>query len=121
MAKLLVPFALLLLLVGVSVLTDKPAPKADFTFINRGDVTTMDLAIMSWQEDFGVPRTLYEVLTRHDPLTASFKIIPGVAERWDVSPDLKTYTFHLRSNARWSNGEPVRAGDFVYAWRRVML
>jgi oligopeptide transport system substrate-binding protein len=121
MARLLVPFLLLLLLVGLSVLSDRPLPRADFRFINRGDVTTMDVAIMSWQQDFRVARLLYEGLTRHDPLTRSFRTVPGVAERWDVSEDQKTYTFHLRENARWSNGEPVRAGDFVYAWRRVIL
>ena len=121
MAKLLVPFVVLVLIVGLSVFSAKPAPKADFTFINRGDVTTMDLAIMSWQQDFRVARILYEGLTRHDPLTTSFKTVPGVAERWDISPDLKTYTFHLRADAKWSNGEPVRAGDFIYQWRRVML
>ena len=45
-------------------------------------------------------------------------IVPGVAASWDTSQDGKTWTFHLRKEARWSNGEPVTAGDFVYAWRR---
>jgi oligopeptide transport system substrate-binding protein len=44
---------------------------------------------------------------------------PGAAERWDVSPDGKTYIFHLRANGKWSDGSPVTAGDFVYAWRRL--
>jgi oligopeptide transport system substrate-binding protein len=121
MARLLLPILVLLAILGFTVASDKPLPRADFTFINRGDVTTMDLAIMSWQQDFRVARILYEGLTRHDPLSYSFKNVPGVAERWDVSPDERTYTFHLRRDARWSNREPVRAGDFVYAWRRVML
>jgi oligopeptide transport system substrate-binding protein len=121
MARLLVPFLLLLLLVGASVLSDTPSPRADFTFINRGDVTTMDLAIMSWKQDFRVARLLYEGLTRHDPLSQGYNSVPGVAERWDISEDQKTYTFHLRRDAKWSNGAPVVAGDFVYAWRRVIL
>ncbi len=121
MAKLLVPFAVLVVLVVASVMSARPAPKADFAFINRGDVTTMDLAIMSWQQDFRIARILYEGLTRHDPLSTSFRTVPGVAERWEVSSDGRTYTFHLRGDARWSNGEPVRSGDFVYQWRRVML
>ena len=37
---------------------------------------------------------------------------------WETSADGKTWTFHLRKNARWSNGQPVTADDFVYAWRR---
>jgi oligopeptide transport system substrate-binding protein len=45
---------------------------------------------------------------------------PGVAERWQVSADGRVYTFHLRATARWSNGEPVLAPDFVAAWRRLV-
>lgn len=44
--------------------------------------------------------------------------IPGVAESWDISDDGLTYTFHLRPDAVWSNGEPLTAEDFVYSWRR---
>ncbi|MDO5091791.1 MAG: peptide ABC transporter substrate-binding protein [Cardiobacteriaceae bacterium] len=47
-------------------------------------------------------------------------IVPGVAERWEISADGKRYTFHLRDNAKWSNGEAVTAQDFVYAWRRAL-
>jgi oligopeptide transport system substrate-binding protein len=46
--------------------------------------------------------------------------VPGVAERFDVSPDGRTYTFHLRADARWTDGRPVAAEDFVYSWRRVL-
>jgi oligopeptide transport system substrate-binding protein len=46
-------------------------------------------------------------------------LVPGVAESYTVSPDNKTYTFKLRQNAKWSNGDPVVAGDFVYAWQRA--
>ena len=52
--------------------------------------------------------------------TASGEITPGVAEKWEISEDGKTYTFHLRENAKWSNDTPVTAGDFVYAWRRAV-
>jgi oligopeptide transport system substrate-binding protein len=45
---------------------------------------------------------------------------PGIAERWQVSPDGKTYTFHLRHNAKWSNGQPVVAADFVGGLRRLV-
>src|SRR4051812_23668044 len=108
MVKLLVPFVLLLALVGFTLMGDPPPPRADFSFINRGDVTTMDLAIMSWQQDFRVARFMYEGLTKNDVLSHSYTVIPGVAERWEVSPDGLTYTFHLRDNAKWSNGAPVK-------------
>lgn len=121
MLKLLVPFVLLIALVGATVLFDRPMPRADFRFINRGDVTTLDLAQMSWMQDLRVARLLWEGLTKNDVFTLNYDIAPGVAERWEPSPDGKTYTFHLRENAKWSNGSPVTAEDFVFSWRRCLL
>ena len=60
---------------------------------------------------------LYEGLTVYD---GDGRLQPGVAERWDVGVDQLTYTFHLRHDARWSNGDPVTADDFAYAFRRLM-
>jgi len=56
---------------------------------------------------------VFEGLTVSD---ADGQPTPGMAEKWDISPDKKTYTFHLR-DAKWSNGDPVVAGDFEYAWK----
>ena len=47
------------------------------------------------------------------------KPIPGVAESVDISPDKTKYTFHLR-DSKWSNGTPVTAKDFVFAWQRAV-
>ena len=47
--------------------------------------------------------------------------LPGVAKDWDISPDGKTYTFYLRDDALWSNGDYVTAYDFVYAWNRMLM
>jgi oligopeptide transport system substrate-binding protein len=58
---------------------------------------------------------LIEGLVSEDPKT--LQPLPGVAERWDVSKDGLLYTFHLRKNAKWSNGDPVTAHDFVYSYR----
>lgn len=68
--------------------------------------------------EMDVISALFEGLVAEDPV--DLRPVPGVAERWDVSPDGLTYTFHLRAAARWSNGEPVTAGDFVAAWQRVL-
>lgn len=46
--------------------------------------------------------------------------VADMAEKWDVSADQKTYTFHLRKDAKWTNGEPVTAKDFVYGWQTVL-
>lgn len=51
-------------------------------------------------------------------LDANDEAVPGMAESWDVSEDQKTYTFHLRKGAKWSNGEEVTAKDFVFAWNQ---
>nr|WP_154926293.1 peptide ABC transporter substrate-binding protein [Pantoea agglomerans] len=63
-----------------------------------------------------VIRDLFEGLTNQD---AQGKIVPGVAQSWSSS-DNKTWVFTLRNNARWSNGEPVTAQDFVYSWQRLV-
>ena len=62
--------------------------------------------------------SLYEGLVIGDPKTVA--PIPGVAKSWDISPDGKTYTFHLRNNARWSNGDPVTARDFLESYHRML-
>ena len=121
MLKLIVPFVLLFGAIFLVVESDHPDPPADFTFINRGDVTTLDPQRMSWMQDLRVARLLFEPLVRLDVMTKDYDIVPGVAERWDVSEDFKEYTFHLRADARWSNGTPVTAQQFVYSWRRALL
>ncbi|WP_215848276.1 peptide ABC transporter substrate-binding protein [Candidatus Pantoea bituminis] len=63
-----------------------------------------------------VIRDLFEGLTNQD---AHGKIVPGVAQSWSSS-DNKTWIFTLRNTARWSNGEPVTAHDFVYSWQRLV-
>ncbi|MCC6677139.1 MAG: peptide ABC transporter substrate-binding protein [Phycisphaerales bacterium] len=121
MLRLAVPLLLLLTLIGVSVLTDRPLPRADFTFINRGDVSTMDPQRMSWQQELRIARLVFEGLVRNDVFDPDYRIIPAAAESWDLSDDRRTYTFHLRHNARWSDGRPVTAQDFIFSWRRAML
>jgi oligopeptide transport system substrate-binding protein len=116
-ATLLILLALLI----AAVTADKPLPRADFTFVNRGDVNTLDPQRMSWIPDLRVARLLFDPLVQNDVLSEDFGIIPSAAERWGISDDRRTYTFHLRPNGKWSNGEPVTAHDFVYSWRRAML
>ena len=118
---MLIPAMLLFILVGVSVLSDRPAPRADLVFINSSEVNTLDPQRMSWMHDLRTARLLYQGLVENDVLSDDFGIIPAVAESWEVSPDGTVYTFHLRHNAKWSNGEPVTAQDFRYSWRRAML
>ncbi len=60
---------------------------------------------------------LYEGLVSYSPDARS--VLPGAAERWDISPDGKTYTFHLRPGLKWSNGDPLTSEDFLYSFRRI--
>ncbi|MEO1007431.1 MAG: peptide ABC transporter substrate-binding protein [Planctomycetota bacterium] len=121
MVKLLAPVLLLALVVAATMVSDRPLPRADFAFVNRGDVSTLDLQKMSWMQDLRVARMVFEGLVENDVFTQGYDVVPAVAERWDISGDGLTYTFHLRDNAKWTNGSPVTAHDFVYSWRRAIL
>ncbi|MBI2814915.1 MAG: peptide ABC transporter substrate-binding protein [Opitutae bacterium] len=68
--------------------------------------------------DAKICHSLFEPLVTYEPGTLEPK--PALAERWDISPDGLTYTFHLRADAKWSNGEPVTAQDCVDSWRRIL-
>ncbi|MFN5495251.1 MAG: peptide ABC transporter substrate-binding protein [bacterium] len=117
--RLLIPVIALVLALAAVVSLDRPLPPADFVLIDRSDVYTLDPQRMSYQHELRRARVIYEPLVN---LRASdCEIIPGVAERWELSPDGLTYTFHLRADAKWSNGDPVTSEDFRYSWRRAIL
>ncbi len=111
-------FLLLALLAGALSL-DGGAGEADLVFVNRGECHTLDPQRMSWLQDFRIAEAIYEGLVSWNNDT--FDIEPGVAREWSVSDDGLTYTFALRTDAKWSNGDPVTAGDFLYAWRRALM
>ncbi|MBT7950353.1 MAG: peptide ABC transporter substrate-binding protein [Gammaproteobacteria bacterium] len=68
--------------------------------------------------EFNIQLALFEGIVSKHP--SNLGIEPGVAESWDISEDQLIYTFHFRDNARWSNGDPVTAHDFVYSWERAL-
>ncbi len=102
---------------GKSGAEPAPAPKV-LRVLNQSEVQTLDPAKISWMVDIRAADLLFDGLTQFDPKT--LKPIPCIATSWDVSLDGKTYTFHLRRNARWTNGDPVTARDFVYSWKRIL-
>lgn len=115
----LIPLGLIALLAAVITWSGRQnPPRADFTFINRGDVGTLDPNRMSWLQDIRLAYALWEGLYTLDPVT--LQPVPGCADQIQVSDDQKTYTFHLRPTARWSDGSNVVADDFVFAWRRML-
>ena len=85
---------------------------------NLTEPADLDPHVITSQQDANITLALFEGLTQYDPQTS--KPTPAVAERWEVSSDNLTWTFHLRSGAKWSNGAPVTAHDFVFAYRRIL-
>lgn len=94
-----------------------PPPIQEFRWSNGKMPKSFDPALASAPPETDVVRAVYEGLTDTDP--KSLRPVPAVAERWEASEDFKTWTFHLRENAKWSNGETVTAADFVRSWKRL--
>lgn len=87
---------------------------------NRGensDVQSLDPHKTSTVEEANILRDLFVGLVTEDK---EGNTIPGAAESWTVSPDGTVYTFKLRKDDVWSDGTPVKASDFVFAWRRLL-
>jgi oligopeptide transport system substrate-binding protein len=117
--RVFAPVLLLILALLVAVSLDRPLPPADLVIIERSDCYTLDPQRMSYQHELRRARVLYETLV--NLRAGDCAITPGVAERWEISDDRRTYAFHLRADAKWSNGDPVTSRDFAYAWRRAIL
>ncbi|MBJ3775086.1 peptide ABC transporter substrate-binding protein [Acuticoccus mangrovi] len=94
-----------------------PARAATYVRGEQGDPETLDPHKTSTVVEAAILRDLLEGLVIND---AKAGIAPGVAKEWTLSDDGLTYTFTLRDDAKWSNGDPVTADDFVYSLRRIM-
>jgi ABC-type oligopeptide transport system substrate-binding subunit len=90
----------------------------EFRWSDGGLPQTFDPAFAAAAPDTDVVRALFEGLTEYDPRT--LKPVPAVAKRWESSADGRVWTFYLREDAKWSNGEAVTAGDFVRSWQRTL-
>jgi len=134
MKKLLLTFAASLLLIGCSSenttsesnesakenQTTSSTNSKDGIVFHRGNGSEPDTLDPHRSEETSaadILRDLYEGLTAE---AIDGSLIPGVAERWEISEDGKTYTFYLRDDAKWSNGDPVVADDFVAGLRRTV-
>jgi oligopeptide transport system substrate-binding protein len=116
---LIISILLLLLLAGAMVWSGGGGERpADLSYLDIGDIQTLDPNRMSWMEDIRVGYSIYEGLYTLDPATLA--PIPGAAGTIDINDDKTVYTFHLRPEGRWSNGEALVAGDFVFAWKRML-
>ncbi|MEZ9282006.1 ABC transporter substrate-binding protein, partial [Vibrio cyclitrophicus] len=96
---------------GVSLAKDQYLVRA-----NDAEAATLDPAKAEGLPEMHILRDLFEGLVIQD---RDGNITPGVAESWETE-DNQTFVFHLRKDAKWSNGDPVTADDFVYAIRRAV-
>lgn len=93
-------------------------PDSILRLSQRNEPAVLDPALATLPDEFFVLRALLDGLVAPNP--EGGEPLPAAAERWTISPDGLTYTFHLRHGARWSNGEPVTAGDFVASYQRAL-
>lgn len=97
---------------------DRAAREGILIIGNGEDLVDVDPHAVTGIPEHNVIDALTEGLVRLDPRDLTPQ--PGVAERWEVSPDGRTYTFHLRANARWSNGDPITSTDFLRSHQRIL-
>lgn len=111
---------------GLSVLAGCSSKKADkaasaskqeLVYNLGSDPKTLDPGLNESVDGAIVAVNAFEGLAKLDDKD---KAIPGQAEKWEVSDDKLTYTFHLKKDLKWSNGDPLKASDFEYAWKRVL-
>lgn len=89
--------------------------------LHRGNLSEpqdLDPHVVTGVSEFNIMAALLEGLVNEDP--QSLAPIPGVAASWTLSDDQLHYTFHLRPDARWSNGDPVTAADFLFSYERML-
>ncbi|WP_028544058.1 peptide ABC transporter substrate-binding protein [Paenibacillus taiwanensis] len=96
---------------------NEPAKEQVFRFNSISEPPSLDPGQAQDSTSFALLGAVFEGLTRSDE---NGKPLEGTAEKWEISPDGTKYTFHLRKDAKWSNGDPVTANDFEFAWKRVL-
>jgi oligopeptide transport system substrate-binding protein len=107
-----------LLLIFFATSCGSNGKRADLVILNGAEPESIDPAVVTGQLEGRICYALFEGLLHFDRYGKPQR---GIAESWDLSSDGKIYTFHLRANAKWSNGDPVTANDFVQSWKRVLL
>jgi oligopeptide transport system substrate-binding protein len=85
---------------------------------NGAEPQGLDPHVVTGVPESHIVRALFEGLAVKNPKTLEPE--PGVAERWDISEDGTVYTFYINPEAKWSNGEPMTASDYVWSWNRAL-
>lgn len=95
----------------------KPPAIQELRWTNGSTPKSFDPALASAPPETDIVRALYDGLTETNP--NSLEAVPAIAEKWSHTDDFKTWTFHLRKDAEWSNGKKITAQDFVKSWMRL--
>lgn len=95
-----------------------PPERQVLRYITGDEPESLDPHRSTGQPEARIFMALYEGLVEYDP--KDMRPRPALAERWDENQDSSEFVFHLRKNARWSNGDPINAHDVVYSFRRAM-
>lgn len=119
MLSLLVISALFVSFTGCRRHQGPAVKKHDILTVNNfNEPEYLDPTYISALYEATIAMDLFEGLVSYDPKDAH--PVPAGASHWDISTDQKVYTFHLRKNALWSDGRPVTASDYIYAWERAL-
>ncbi len=94
----------------------KAAPAVTMNWNLGADPKTLDPGLNGASDGGDVGNNTHEGLVREQ----AGKVIPGIADKWETSADGKTVTFHIRKDAKWSDGSALTANDFVYSWKRAI-
>lgn len=124
--KVLVAFLSMVMVAGLATGCSTPSTNGSgdssdsgekvFRYAVNTEPTTLDPTKGQSIGDNEIQHAVTESLVRNTAGTVE----PGIAESWDISDDGLTYTFHLRDDAKWSDGEQITADDFVYSWKRLL-
>ncbi len=119
--KLLLITGLLLAVTGCGpqlTTAEKKAREGILVINNAAEPAGLDPQSVTGLLESRIVSALFEGLVNYNPKDLS--PVPGVAERWTMSADGRTWTFYLRTNAQWSNGDPVTAQDFLFSYERIL-
>ena len=85
-------------------------------YINGPEPETLDPQLSEGQPEARIFTAIYDGLVEYGP--KDMQPVPGLAKSWEISPNVDEFLFHLRDNAKWSDGKPITARDFVYSFHR---
>lgn len=103
---------------GSSSSSNQGAPAQIWRVGNGSEPQDLDPQTITGVPEHKIVMALFEGLVSEDP--KDLHPVPGLAEKWDISPDGKIYTFHLRADAKWSNGERITTADVIDSYRRML-